>query len=195
MEGYSERYEAALDLAARAHQAQVRKVRDVPYIVHLVHVSVILLRHGFAEDVVIAGLLHDIVEDQDVALDQIETDFGPPVTEMVAALTEQKQMDGADRPWVVRKRELLSQLRQASLGAAAVKAADTLHSTRSLTSDLRREGALIWNNFSRGPGPSLWYYQSVAALVRARLGAHPLADELDAAVQDLERAIAETSDN
>ena len=155
----------------------------------------ILLRHGFAEDVVIAGLLHDIVEDQDVTLAEIETDFGPSVAEMVAALTEQKQAAGVDRPWVARKRELLNQLRQASLGAVAVKAADTLHSTRSLTSDLHREGASIWSNFSRGPGPSLWYCQSVAAIVRARLGAHPVADELDAAVQGLERAITETSDN
>jgi (p)ppGpp synthase/HD superfamily hydrolase len=195
MEAYSQRYGAALILAARAHRTQARKVGDVPYIVHPVHVSIILLRHGFSEDAAIAGLLHDVVEDQDIPLDHIEADFGPAVAEMVAALTEQKQDSGVERPWEDRKQGLLDQIRRARLDAVAVKAADTLHSTRSLAHALRNEGPSIWRNFSRGPGPSLWFYQSVAAIVRERLEGHPLADELGQAVKDLERAIAETGDD
>lgn len=192
MKAYSDRYEAALILATQAHRNQVRKVGEIPYIIHVVHVSVILLRHGFSEDVVVAGLLHDVVEDQAVPLDRIEAEFGPVVAEMVAALTERKDDGGIERPWEDRKRKLLEQIRKGSSEAAAVKAADTLHSTRSLASDLRREGPAIWRNFSRGPGLTLAYYQRVAALARQRLGAHPLADELDQAVQDLEQAIAES---
>ncbi len=191
MAAYSERYEAALTLAVRAHRDQVRKGGDVPYIVHLVHVSVILLRHGFSEDVAIAGLLHDAVEDQGVPLTRIKAGFGPAVAEMVSTLTERKREAGVERPWEVRKQEMLDQIRRASLEAVAVKAADTLHSARSLAFGLRREGPSIWSNFSRGPGPSLWYCQSVAAIVRERLGLHPLAQELSDAVEDLERAIAE----
>jgi (p)ppGpp synthase/HD superfamily hydrolase len=190
-ESYSERYEAALSLAARAHRHQTRKGGDVPYIVHLVHVSVILIRYGFGEDVAIAGLLHDIVEDQGYSPSALAEQFGPHVAGIVAALTENKREGGKSRPWEVRKEEALAQARQASLDAVAVKAADVLHTSRELAADLRRLGPAMWRNLSRGPGPSLWYVGSVAAIVRERLGDHPLAAELDEAVRDLERASAE----
>jgi (p)ppGpp synthase/HD superfamily hydrolase len=187
---YSERYEAALTLAAKAHRAQNRKTGDVPYIVHPVHVSTILLRCGFAEDVVIAGLLHDIVEDGDIPLGQVEAEFGPVVAGIVAAVTERKLEGGVKRPWEIRKQESLTQARGASPEAVAVKAADALHSVRALVRDLDRKGPSIWKHFARGPGPSLAYYQDVAALVSERLGDHALANELDSAVRDLEQVTA-----
>ena len=195
MTGYSERYEAALTLAAQAHRDQVRKIGDVPYIVHPVHVSVILLRHGFSEDAAIAGLLHDAVEDQGIALSRIEAEFGPTVAGMVAALTERKQEDGSPRPWEARRRELLEQVSGASQETVAVKAADSIHSARDLAMDLRLQGPTIWGSFSGGPDLSLRFFQDVASLVRERLGAHPLADELDEAVNDLERAIIEAGNS
>jgi (p)ppGpp synthase/HD superfamily hydrolase len=189
MAGYSKRYDKALTLAASAHRVQKRKGSDIPYIVHPVHVSVILLRHGFSEDIAIAGLLHDVVEDQDVPLDDIEADFGATVAEMVATLSEKKREGGIERRWEIRKREKLEQLRTTSLGTVAVKAADSLHNARSLASDLRRQGPSFWANLARGPELTLWYYRSIATIVRQRLGAHPLVDELDGAVQDLEQAV------
>jgi (p)ppGpp synthase/HD superfamily hydrolase len=191
MEAYSQHYDDALVFAARAHRDQKRKGSDTPYLIHPVHVSVILIRHGFADDVAIAGLLHDVVEDQDVPLSRIELEFGPVVAEMVAALTEQKKEHGQPRPWEIRKQEGLAQLEAASLGAVAVKAADVLHTAHAMASDLRRMGPSFWDSFSRGPALSLWYYQRVAEIVRQRLAPHPLADELDAAVQELTRAIVE----
>lgn len=191
MEAYSYRYEAALALAAEAHHNQVRKLGDDPYIVHPVHVSVLLIRHGFGEDVVIAGLLHDVVEDQGVPLEDIEAEFGSSVAEMVTALTEWKSEDGIERPWEVRKQEALEHLRQASHGAVAVKAADTLHNVRSVALSLHREGSSVWKNFKRGPAETLWYYRSVSELVHLRLGAHPLALELEAAIIRLEQVLDE----
>jgi len=190
MEAYSERYEAALALAARVHREQTRKGSDVPYIAHLAHVSVILIRHGFGEDLAIAGLLHDAVEDQDLPLEDIEAGFGPEVAAMVSALTERKREGGVERPWETRKQETLHQLRRASLDAVAVKAADTLHSVRSIVAGLAEKGPALWSSFSRGADQSFWFYESVAEIVRERLGAHPLADELDHAVDALEEAIA-----
>jgi hypothetical protein len=61
--GYSERVDEALRLAAVAHEGQYRKGTNIPYLMHPVHVGRILERHGWAEDVVIAGLLHDVLED------------------------------------------------------------------------------------------------------------------------------------
>jgi (p)ppGpp synthase/HD superfamily hydrolase len=89
--GYSERYEQALRLAASAHRSQNRKAGDVPYITHPFHVSVILLSYGFSTDVAIAGLLHDVVEDQEVDLCEIEEQFGDRVARFVAALSERKR--------------------------------------------------------------------------------------------------------
>jgi len=190
MEAYSERYEAALVLAARTHRHHTRKAGDVPYIVHLAHVSVILIRHGFGEDLAIAGLLHDAVEDQGLPLTDVEAGFGREVAAMVSALTERKHEDGVERPWETRKREVLHQLERAGVDAVAVKAADTLHTVRSLLAGLAENGPAHWSLFSRGPDQSLWFYESVAEIVRERLAAHPLADELDRAVDSLEEAIA-----
>jgi (p)ppGpp synthase/HD superfamily hydrolase len=191
METRFEQYDAALIVAARAHRTQVRKGSDIPYLVHPVHVSVLLIRHGFPEDVAIAGLLHDVVEDQNVPLQRIETDFGPAVAEMVDSLTERKLEDGKKRPWKVRKSEALAKLRTASDRAVAVKAADVLHNARSLANMLRREGPSSWAHYTGGPRQSVAYYRSVAGIARERLGPHSLVVAVEAAIADLESMIAE----
>ena len=86
MQGFSPRYDAALILAAVAHRNQLRKGSDLPYIAHPVHVSVILIQHGFGEDMAIAGLLHDVVEDTDVPIEAICAEFGPEIARLVAAV-------------------------------------------------------------------------------------------------------------
>jgi len=192
MNSYSERYDAALALAASAHAGQTRKGSTIPYIVHLVHVSVVLIRYGFPEDVAIAGLLHDIVEDQDYPLSDIEARFGLAVAEMVAAATEQKKEAGRPRRWEDRKREALDHIRQAGADAVAVKAADVLCNTRAMASALRQNGPSVWDHFSRGPEQSMWYYRSLADIARERMAGHPLLAELDEAVRDLDQAIGET---
>ena len=194
MPAYSERYDEALALAARAHRHQTRKGSDVPYLVHPVHVSVILLRHGFPGDVAIAGLLHDVVEDQGIPLSDIEAGFGHAVANMVAVLTERKRENGIERTWVTRKQEALDQLKEAGPDAVAVKAADLLHNTRTLARQLHRQGPSAWSHYSRGPDDSLWYARSVASIVRDLLGAHALVDELDNAINHLQHIIAGTGD-
>ncbi|MFC2023399.1 HD domain-containing protein [Chloroflexota bacterium] len=190
MPAYSERYDAALVLAAKAHRGQTRKASDIPYIVHPMHVSVTLLRCGFSEDKAIAGLLHDVVEDQDVPLAVIEERFGPDVAYMVDVVTERKREGEVVSPWEIRKQETLDRLRTARPGSVALKAADVLCNARSLASQLRNDGPSVWGHYNRGPAESLWYYGAVAAVARERLGAHPLVDELDAALHDLEQAMA-----
>jgi (p)ppGpp synthase/HD superfamily hydrolase len=189
---YSERYERALRMAATAHRHQNRKGSDLPYITHPVHVSVILLRHGFPTDVAIAGLLHDVVEDQGVDLSEIEEGFGSRVAACVAALSERKRdARGARRPWEVRKREALAHMRRASPEVAAVKVADALHNARCIALDVRRDGPAVWQRFHRGPGQQLEYYRQIVQVARERLRDHPLVDELAEAVEDLARAVDE----
>jgi len=189
---YSDRYEDALRQAAKVHLDHKRKGSDVPYITHVVYVSLILLHHGFSEDVAMAGLLHDAVEDRELPLSLIEAQFGSQVAEMVSALSEHKtDAQGHKRPWETRKRESLEHLRQASAEAVAVKAADVLHNARSTALDLRQDGPTVGQRFTRGLGPLLDYYRQTARVAGERLGDHPLVDELADAVEDLARAIKE----
>ena len=185
MLAFSPRYDAALIFAARAHRNQVRKGTDIPYIAHAVHVSIILIRHGFGEDLAIAGLLHDVVEDCDVPLDNVRLAFGDEVARLVEAVSETKAIDGAERPWEQRKAEKLAHLRSGAADVAALKAADALHNIRSIIADLQSVGPALWERFKRGPEPTLWYYREILDGVREKLGDHPLVAELEAAVAEL----------
>jgi (p)ppGpp synthase/HD superfamily hydrolase len=191
VQGFSPRLDAALVFAARAHRAQVRKGTDIPYIIHPVQVSLILLRHGFDEDLAIAGLLHDTVEDTDSTIEDIAATFGAGDAALVAAVTEEKIDDGGERrPWRVRKQEQLDHLAGAGARVAALKAADALHNSASTLADLRRAGPEVWDRFNAPVKDSLWYYGQVAALVARGLGDHALARELQATVDEMARLSA-----
>jgi (p)ppGpp synthase/HD superfamily hydrolase len=188
MQAFSARYDAALALAARAHRDQLRKGTDLPYIAHPVHVSILLIRHGFSEDLAIAGLLHDVVEDTDTSLDLIATEFGADVARLVEAVSETKSAGGAELPWEQRKAEKLAHLQAAGPDVAALKAADAIHNLRSIIADLQYDGPAVWGRFKRGPEPTLGYYYAILDPVREKLGAHPIVAELEDAVAELARA-------
>jgi (p)ppGpp synthase/HD superfamily hydrolase len=182
---FSSRYDAALTFAALAHHGQVRKGTQVPYLVHPVQVSRILGRHGFDEDLQIAGLLHDTVEDTGIGLLELEAAFGPEVARLVDAVTEVKTDGDERRPWRTRKEEQLAHLASADARVAALKAADSLHNSSTTLVDLRLHGPSIWERFNASAAESLWYYGEVATLVASRLGDHPLALELRATVDEM----------
>ncbi len=215
---YSERFDQAVILASLAHEGVPRKGTAFPYIMHPVHVARLLERHGFSEDVAIAGLLHDVLEDArfgDPALQKalktafcefaeteptenafrittetlIASRFGPVVLELVRAVTEVKTDGATARPWRVRKDEQLAHIPQMSRDAAALKAADTLHNAQSILSDVRRSHLDVWSRFNCSPEDTLWQYRAVADALRNRLSMHPLALELDEAVSRLTEAV------
>jgi (p)ppGpp synthase/HD superfamily hydrolase len=185
--GFSPRLYEALALAAKAHKDQIRKGSDVPYIVHPIQVAMILQAHGFDEDLAIAGILHDTVEDCDVSFDDIRSRFGDDVTTLVDGVTEKKTDASAHkRPWRIRKEEQLAHLAHADARTAALKAADALHNASCTLADVRAHGPGVWTRFNAAPDDSIWYYQQVAKLVSERLGAtHALARELTATVDAL----------
>lgn len=156
----SERLERALRWAASCHQGQTRRGSGVPYVEHVMAVAMILDRLGFDEDVVIAGLLHDAVEDTDVTLDAVEAQFGAQVAELVAHCSEVKtDAEGRKRPWIDRKRDHLEALRHAPDSARAVVLADKLHNLISIDLDLQ-EGVPVWTHFHAGRDDVLWYYRT-----------------------------------
>jgi (p)ppGpp synthase/HD superfamily hydrolase len=183
---YSSRLNAAASLAAKAHQGQMRKKTEIPYIAHPFQVALILDRHGFGEDLVLAGLLHDVLEDTDTPEAAIRWPFGDEVLRLVQAVTEHKEEHGRKRPWRVRKEEQLAHLRQADAPIAALKAADALHNIRTLLEDLQTQGVATMSRFNASLSESIWYNRSIAETVQMKLGTrHPLAVELAAAAADL----------
>jgi hypothetical protein len=189
---YSARYDRALAFAAVAHREQLRKGTSIPYIAHVVHVSVILIRHGFDEDLTIAGLLHDVVEDCNIPIDEIQVQFGQRVAQLVEAVSEQKADDGGPLPWEVRKATKLAHLRSGGPDVAALKAADAIHNARSISADLQTDGPAIWARFKRGPEPTLGYYRDILEGVRLWLAPQPITAELADAVAELAGAIERT---
>ena len=154
-------FEAALRLSAVAHQDQTRKSSGVPYVEHPFAVALILDRAGFDEEVVIAGLLHDVVEDTDVTLDQIRDQFEDRVADLVAACSEEK-LDplGQKRPWADRKRDHLAVVAKAPVDARAVVLADKLHNLLSLFAD-QIDGRSPWDAFHADRVSVLAYYHAM----------------------------------
>lgn len=152
--------ERALRRAATAHQGQARRGSGVPYFEHVVGVAIILDRLGFGEDVVIAGLLHDVVEDTDATLDDLRAEFGPAVADLVAHCSEVKlDARGRERPWIDRKRDHLAALTDAPAEARAVILADKLHNLLSIACDFR-DGLPVWSLFHADRDSVLWYYRT-----------------------------------
>lgn len=157
------RLEQALRFAAVGHHGQARRSSGVPYVEHVVAVAWILDRAGFDEDVVIAGLLHDLVEDTSVTLQDVEQRFGRVVAELVAHSSEVKTDEhGRKRAWIDRKSDHLATLREVPAGARAIVLADKLHNLISIDLDLRA-GRAVWNEFHAGRDQVVWYYRTIIA--------------------------------
>jgi guanosine-3',5'-bis(diphosphate) 3'-pyrophosphohydrolase len=153
--------ERALRWAAEGHRGQARRGSGVPYVQHVMAVAMILDRLGFAEDVVISGLLHDIVEDTEATLGQVEREFGASVAEVVRFCSEVKtDAEGFKRPWMDRKRDHIEALAEAPVEALAVVLADKLHNLLSIQLDLD-SGSDVWATFHAGRVDVLWYYRTM----------------------------------
>jgi guanosine-3',5'-bis(diphosphate) 3'-pyrophosphohydrolase len=154
--------ERALRVAAVAHQQQTRKASGVPYITHPIAVAMLLQRHGFTdEQTLAAALLHDVVEDTPVTIEELSKEFPDPVLELVAHLTEVKLDEfGRKRPWEDRKRDHLAHIRSAPLAARAIALADKLHNLRTMAFDLD-EGRELTDRFNTSFDRLLTYYESM----------------------------------
>ena len=185
MATFSPTLDRALAVSATAHRHQERKGSQVPYIIHPVHVAILLMRHDFPEEVIVAALLHDVVDDTTVTVEELARDFGPEVARLVAAVSEQK-LEGTELlPWRHRKEAQLAHLKSADRHIAAIKTADALHNLRATLSDLHRQGNQVWQRFRGSQTEHLWYYESLSEVLKSKLGDHPLSHELAQAIREL----------
>lgn len=198
MTGYSDRINHAFGFAAKHHDQQVRKGTRLPYLTHPANVAVILTRYGCGEDIVVAGILHDVVEDcvregmtRPMLEERLGRKFGASVLATVLTVTERKHDDdGIELAWEDRKEDYLSRLSQASEDALWVCAADKLHNAHSILSDLRRTAfpETIWGRFSAGRDGTVRWYRRVVDRLREIGFTAPIVDELEQAAIGLEQA-------
>jgi (p)ppGpp synthase/HD superfamily hydrolase len=186
---FTPRIEQALRWAARRHAGQTRKGSGVPYFEHVAAVALIVDRAGFDEDAVIAGVLHDVVEDTGATVEEVGARFGDAVALTVRYCSEVKHdSDGRKRPWIDRKRDHLAAMAGAPTAALAVILADKLHNLVCIELDLS-EGQSVWTQFNAGRSQVLWYYRSA---IDACSGEDPrlraLAESARAVLDRIERS-------
>lgn len=171
----------ALDQAAVWHRDQRRKYPgvDVPYVSHLAGVAVILARHGFDDEVVAAGALHDAIEDAGVSRDAIAALFSERVATLVVLVTETDK----SLPWEERKRLYLEQFPKKPWEAQAITLADKIDNFQSIIVCSRHHGD-PWPLFKRGRAAQLARFEALLAMTRP-LPPHPLIAEFEAALADL----------
>ncbi len=179
------RFLKAFSFAAEKHSGQTRKASTIPYIAHLMGVASLALEAGGDEDIAIAALLHDVVEDCGGApmLKEVRRRFGKHVAEMVDGCTD---ADTEPKPpWRERKEKYIRRLKTENNDTRLVSAADKLNNIRSIISDYRAIGESVWSRFNGGREGTLWYYRTLKDEF-LRKKPNRITRELDLAVKKLE---------
>jgi (p)ppGpp synthase/HD superfamily hydrolase len=182
---YSPRLDIALELAAVAHQHQVRKGKPIPYIVHPVHVAMLLLNYGFEEEVVLAGLLHDVVEDTEMGVEPIRERLGERVAELVLRMTDAPYGERKQLTWEAQREILLEHLRHGDPDVVAIKVADVLHNVATLRVELESDGVAVWERFTRSAVPTIDFHRKVLVVAERVLGNHPMVMELRETIEQV----------
>ena len=174
--GYSDAINHALAFAAKHHDRQVRKGTKLPYLTHPANVAVILTRYGRSNETVVAGILHDVIEDcvrdgytREMLEQRIGDKFGVHVLDTVMAVTYRRHDDeGVELSADDRKDDYLDRLSEANDEARWVCAADKVHHASSLIADLRRtiDPETVWNRFGGGKAATASWYRRVYERLR-----------------------------
>lgn len=150
-----DKIEYAIFYATKAHKGQTRKQKDIDMIFHPFTVGMILQRNGCDEDVVAAGILHDVVEDTQYTLDDIEMEFGKNVRDYVYDASEPDK----SLPWKDRKQHTIEHIRTAPLGSKLIVACDKISNLEDAISNIKEFGED--KVLARNPEEQKWYYTSV----------------------------------
>jgi (p)ppGpp synthase/HD superfamily hydrolase len=198
--GYSDVINHALAFAAKHHDRQVRKGTKLPYLTHPANVAIILTRYGRDTDTVVAGILHDVIEDcvrdgytRQMLEQRIGDKFGSKVLETVLAVTYRRHdEDGVELAGDERRADYLERLADANDEARWVCAADKLHNASSIITDLRRtvDPDSVWSRFNLGKAGTARWYRDVYERLREVGFDAPIMAELDAVSAELVRLAA-----
>lgn len=186
------RIERAIVRATVLHRLQERKVSRVPYIIHPYSVAFLLAHYVDDEDVIIAGLLHDTLEDiPEYTEAMLREEFGDRVCAIVKEVTEDfTQAEKEDHSirgnnWRARKEKYLVNLANDSQEALLVATADKIHNMRSALDEFALHGDTVWEKFQRHAENMIWFYTEAARVISEHLE-HPLVDEMNRLLLELQ---------
>jgi len=148
----------AIILATTAHESQLRKGSDIPYILHPMEAAVVVSRIKYDEDLICAALLHDVAEDAQMSYGSILAMFNKKIADLVFFQSEDKS-----KSWQERKRHTIDEL--AKINDDDIKIiclADKLSNIRSISRDYDILGEKLWERFNAGKDMQGWYYKNLA---------------------------------
>lgn len=185
---YSEKIQRAIKFSVKTHevyQKQKRKGKDVAYITHPMTVGIILSLADASEDVVVAGILHDTIEDsvreKKVTKEMIAERFGIHVATLVDSVTEQDK----SASWEMRKAEAIGHIATFSHDSLLVKSADILSNVSETIDDYGRCGEEVFERFNAPKDRIVGHYLKAIDMIIARWPENPLAGDLSALSESL----------
>lgn len=187
--GFGPKFDEAFLLAHDLHRHDVRKGTGKPYISHLLGVCSLVIDYGGDEEMAIAALLHDAVEDHGgrPMLEKTREQFGERVAHIVDGCTDSYVLDASQKePWRVRKEMYLARIPLENGDVRMVSAADKLYNCRTILRDLRREGIAALDRFNGGRKDTVWYYDQLVRAFR-NAGTNDLVEQLALAVEEMKR--------
>src|SRR6201995_1117119 len=178
----SELIARALAKATAAHAGQVRNGSGgLPYIEHPRMVAATLAERGYPETTLAAALLHDVVEDSEATVEDLRGEFGDPIADLVAALSDDESIES----YRERKDEHRGRVAAVDGDALAIYAADKLTNMTTLHSAIEAEGMRVAEEYDVPIGLKLEVWEADAAMLRHEAPELSLLDPLDAAVSRL----------
>ena len=154
----------ALVFAVRAHAGTERRSKGFPYIVHPLEAVEIVATMTSDQELLAAAALHDTVEDTDVTIEQIRTEFGERVASFVAAESDEphQRRDSVEN-WRARKQAAIDRIACASRDAKMVALGDKLSNMRAIARDYAEQGDRLWDLFhAKDPKDHEWHYRGLA---------------------------------
>ena len=148
--------EKAIAFAMEAHMGASRKGTNRPYILHPLETLQILASMNADTNLMIAGVLHDTLEDTDATLLDIYDRFGVDVAALVNGHTEDKR-----KIWYVRKLTTVSALPSENVRQKALAMADKVANMRNMLIDYKRIGDELWDRFNAPKHLQAWYYSKL----------------------------------
>lgn len=163
--------EEAIIYATVLHQGKVRKFKEIPFILHPLEVAQILSSMTDDQEIIAAGILHDIIEDTDGTLEEIEKRFGKKVAYLVSSQTEDKKQEDKNLTYQQRKEKAILMLQSSDdMGVKMLWLADKLANIRSLAGLYSENGEEMWEKFDlHGSDMQCWYYRSTAEALELSL--------------------------
>ena len=160
----TELLDRAIVFAVRAHAGTERRGKGFPYIVHPMEAVEIVATMTRDQELLAAAALHDTVEDTDVTIEQIRTEFGERVASFVAAESDEPhQRPDSGENWRARKQAAIDRLAHASRDAKIVALGDKLSNMRAIARDYALQGDALWNLFhANDPKDHEWHYRGLA---------------------------------